>query len=217
MKKMAFIDMEGVIIPEIWKHFSHYFNIPELAVTTREVADYKQLMNQRINILKNKDISLNKLLEAIAELEPNNGAKDFLKYLQLNKNFEVRIISDCFYEFLDPFLKKIGIPSKHAYCHYLEVDSHGIIEKVHYLRNKGKHEIIVNYQKNNFSMKDSIAIGDAFNDFTMLHLVDHGFLFQPSEDVRKNAPFYFHTMQTYEDIINYLNNLKYLKRNNFQA
>lgn len=106
MKKMAFIDMEGVLIPEIWKHFANILNIPELSITTREVPDYKQLMSHRINILKDNNIPLCKLVEMIKEIELINGAKDFLKFLQIDKQFEIKIISDCFHEFLDPFFEK---------------------------------------------------------------------------------------------------------------
>lgn len=207
MKKMAFIDMEGVLIPEIWKHFANYFNIPELSLTTREVADYQQLMLSRINTLRTHNITLNRLTDVLKDIEPMSGAKEFLQYLECNKKFEIRIISDCFYEFLNPFFSKMGFSSQNAYCHHLEVDQNGLIERVNYSRKKGKHEVIVNYQKNKVSMKESIALGDAFNDFTMLHLVDHGFLFQPSDEVKKNAPFYFHTMQSYQEVMHYLNNL----------
>jgi phosphoserine/homoserine phosphotransferase len=204
MKKMAFIDMEGVLIPELWKHFSTVLNIPELAITTREVADYKSLMNFRINILKENNIPLTKLVELIKEIDASPNAKEFLEYLKNNKKFEVKIISDCFYEFLDPFFDKLNLPINNVYCHNLEINSNGYIENVIYNRKKGKHEIIVNYQKEKVPLKNSIAIGDAFNDFTMLHLVDHGFLFQPSEEVSKNSPFYFHKVESYQEIIQYL-------------
>ena len=208
MKKMAFIDMEGVLVPEIWKYISKYFNIPELSVTTREVANYQELMNYRIDILEKNNIKLEQITDIIHNLKPIEGAKEFLEDLHLNKKFEIKIISDCFYEFLNPFFPKIGISSQNAYCHNLEMNENGLIEKVKYSRKKGKHEIIVKYQKENNSMKDSIAIGDAFNDFTMLHLVDHGFLFQPSEEVKRNAPVYFHTMQSYQEVIHYLDELR---------
>lgn len=208
MKKMAFIDMEGVLIPEIWKHFANILNIPELSITTREVPDYKQLMSHRINILKDNNIPLCKLVEMIKEIELINGAKDFLKFLQIDKQFEIKIISDCFHEFLDPFFEKLNFPTQNTYCHSLRVGKNGLIEGVNYTRDKGKHEIIVKYQREKISLKNSIAIGDAFNDFTMLHLVDHGFLLKASEQVKRNAPFYFHQVQSYQDILHYLGSRK---------
>lgn len=211
MKKMAFIDMEGVLIPEIWKHFANILNIPELSITTREVPNYKQLMSHRINILKDKNIALNTLVEMIHEVEVFNGAKDFLNFLQTDNQFEIKIISNCFHEFLDPFFEKLNFPVQNTYCHTLRVGENGLIENVNYSRDKGKHEIIVKYQKEKVSLKNSIAIGDAFNDFTMLHLVDHGFLFKASEEVKKNSPFYFHKVQSYQDILNYLNSRKIIE------
>ena len=208
MKKMAFIDMEGVLVPEIWKHFSNVYNIPELAITTREVADYKSLMEFRINLLKENKIPLKQLIDDIKELDVIPDAKEFLEYLQKAENFEVNIISDCFYEFLFPFFEKLNLPVKNTYCHHLEIGPDGFIENVLYTRDKGKHEIIVKFQKENVSMTNSIAIGDAFNDFSMLHLVDYGFLFQPSEDVRKNSPAYFCKVDSYQDIISHLNRKK---------
>ncbi|MBI0422493.1 bifunctional phosphoserine phosphatase/homoserine phosphotransferase ThrH [Acinetobacter sp. ACIN00229] len=207
MNKIAFIDMEGVLIPEIWKKFANHFNRPELLITTREVPDYKTLMEHRINILKEYNITLDQLIEIIKEVNPLKGAKEFLDYLQLNNKFEIRIVSDCFYEFLNPLFEKIELPCEKAYCHNLEVNKDGFIEKVNYSREKGKHEVIVKYQKKQITRLESIAIGDAFNDFTMLHLVDHGFLFQPSNEVKQNAPSYFHIVQSYQEINDYLRSL----------
>lgn len=205
MKKIAFIDMEGVLIPEIWKHFSNILNINELSTTTSEVTDYKILMNYRIDILKKNNIPLIELVELIQELNYMSEAKEFLAFLQKDNEFEIKIVSDCFQEFLNPFIKKLEISPQNVYCHNLEVDKNGIIERVIYTRNKGKHEVIVRYQKEKRSLKNSIAIGDAFNDFSMLHMVDHGFLFQPSIKVIENTPSYFHKVDSYQDIIDYLN------------
>lgn len=208
MKKIAFIDMEGVLIPEIWKNFSNILNINELSLTTRDVTDYKMLMNYRIDILKKNNISLVQLVELIQKMDYMNEAKEFLEFLQKDNKFEIKIISDCFQEFLNPFIKKLQLCPEDVYCHNLEVGKSGIIENVIYTRNKGKHEVIVKYQREKRSMKDSIAIGDAFNDFTMLHMVDHGFLFQPSIKVIENAPSYFHKVYSYQSIIDYLNHKK---------
>lgn len=204
MNRIAFIDMEGVLIPEIWKEISKYFDISELSITTREVSDYKSLMNYRINILKKYNITLTQLTNVIKEISPMNHAKEFLEHLQSNGKFEIRIVSDCFYQFLEPFFKKLGLSSDHAYCHNLQVNENGILERVNYSREKGKHEVIVDYRKQQTGKIETIAIGDAFNDFSMLHLVDYGFLFQPSSEVRRNAPSYFHIVQSYKEISDYL-------------
>ncbi|AMW78517.1 hypothetical protein AMD27_06205 [Acinetobacter sp. TGL-Y2] len=204
MEKIAFIDMEGVLIPEIWKVFAIHFGVPELSVTTREVSNYEKLMEQRINILKKNKITLFQLIEIIKKIDPLKDAKKFIEHLQLNGNFEIRIVSDCFYQFLHHFFEKLGLSPHKAYCHNLIVNNDGYIERVGYSRKKGKHEVIVNYQKKQSPRIQSIAIGDAFNDFSMLHLVDHGFLFQPSNEVKINAPSYFHIVQSYQEINEYL-------------
>jgi len=207
MNRIAFIDMEGVLIPEIWKKISKDFDIPALSLTTREVPDYKSLMEYRINILKKHNITLEQLTNVIKEMSPINDAKEFLEHLQANEKFEIIIISDCFYQFLEPFFKQIGLSADYAYCHNLEVNENGIIERVNYSREKGKHEVIANFQRKQTRRAETIAIGDAFNDFSMLHLVDHGFLFQPSNEVKKNAPSYFHIVQSYKEINDYLKSL----------
>ena len=211
MKKIAFIDMEGVLIPEIWKNFSKILKIPELSITTQEVPNYKSLMINRIRILKEHNISIDRLVEIVNEMDVIHEAKDFLEFLKTDMQFEIKIVSDCFYELLMPFLHKLNLSYQDVYCHNLNIAQDRLIQNVIYTRNTGKHEVIVEYQNTNYSMKNSLAIGDAFNDFSMLSLVDHGFLFNPSEEVKKKAPSSFHEVMCYKDIIYYLNNINFLK------
>ncbi|WP_230657146.1 bifunctional phosphoserine phosphatase/homoserine phosphotransferase ThrH [Psychrobacter sp. I-STPA10] len=198
MSKIAFIDMEGVLIPEIWTFLAKQLAISELNLTTREVADYQSLMLYRINILKKHKVTLAQIQEIIKQLEPMAGAFDFLTALR-GKGYNIQIISDCFEEFLQSFVSKLLIPINAVYCHQLQLDAEGYITSVNYSRTQGKQEAVKNYP---FSLRHSIAVGDAFNDFSMLSAVTKGFLFAPSETVLNQAPAEFSIVYSYEEILN---------------
>ena len=170
MNKVAFIDMEGVLVPEIWKFLASQLNISKLSITTREMEDYKQLMLYRINILNKNQINLLNIQHIISQLNPIEGAAEFLQTLRV-KGFDIQIVSDCFHELLEGFLQKLEIPIETVYCHRLRADDDGYIKKVLYSRQEGKHEVVERYS---LSLENSIAIGDAFNDFTMLKAVSQG-------------------------------------------
>ena len=177
MNKVAFIDMEGVLVPEIWKFLASQLNIAELSITTREVEDYKKPMLYRIDILNKNQITLLKIQDIISQFNPIEGAVEFLQTLRV-KGFDIQIVSDCFHELLEGFLQKLEVSMETVYCHRLKVDDDGYIKNVLYSRQEGKHEIIERYP---LSLENSIAMGDAFNDFTMLKAVSQGYLFSPSK------------------------------------
>jgi len=190
--------MEGVLVPEIWKFLASQLNISELSITTREVEDYKKLMLYRIEILNKNQITLLNIQDIISQLNPLEGAVEFLQTLRL-KGFDIQIVSDCFHELLEGFLQKLEVPMETVYCHRLKVDDDGYIKSVLYSRQEGKHEIIERYP---LSLEKSIAIGDAFNDFTMLKAVSQGYLFSPSKEVLDKSPPTFNVVNNYQEVIN---------------
>jgi phosphoserine/homoserine phosphotransferase len=198
MNKVAFIDMEGVLAPEIWKFLASQLDISELSITTREVEDYKQLMLYRIDILNKNKITLLKIQDIVSQLNPIEGAAEFLQMLRA-KGFDIQIVSDCFHELLEGFLQKLEVPIATVYCHHLQVDDDDYIKKVIYSRQEGKHEIIERYP---FGLENSIAIGDAFNDFTMLKAVYQGYLFSPSKEVLDKSLPIFNVVNNYQEVIN---------------
>lgn len=198
MNKVAFIDMEGVLVPEIWKFLASQLNISELSITTREVEDYKKLMLYRIDVLNKNQITLLNIQDIISQLNPLEGAVEFLQTLRV-KGFDIQIVSDCFHELLEGFLQKLEVPMETVYCHLLQVDDDGYIKKVLYSRQEGKHEVIERYP---LSLENSIAIGDAFNDFTMLKAVSQGYLFSPSKEVLDKSPPAFNVVNSYQEVIN---------------
>ena len=197
MNKVAFIDMEGVLVPEIWKFLAKRLDISELSITTREVEDYQKLMIYRIAVLEKYQITLPKIQSIIGQLNPIEGAKEFLQSLKM-KGFEIKIVSDCFHELLEGFLQQLEVPMDTVYCHRLQIDSVGYVNKVLYSRQHGKHEIIEKYP---LSLGNSIAIGDAFNDFTMLSAATHGYLFSPSKEVVEKALPMFNIVKSYQEMI----------------
>ncbi|MEO1851382.1 MAG: bifunctional phosphoserine phosphatase/homoserine phosphotransferase ThrH [Psychrobacter sp.] len=198
MNKVAFIDMEGVLVPEIWKFLANQLDISELSITTREVEDYKKLMLYRIDVLNKNQITLLNIQDIISQLNPLEGAVAFLQTLRV-KGFDIQIVSDCFHELLEGFLQKLEVPMETVYCHRLKVDDDGYIKNVLYSRQEGKHEIIERYP---LSLENSIAIGDAFNDFTMLKAVSQGYLFSPSKEVLDKSPPTFNVVNNYQEVIN---------------
>jgi len=197
MNKVAFIDMEGVLVPEIWKFLASQLGISELSITTREVEDYEKLMLYRIAVLEKHQITLPRIQSIIGQLNPIEAAAEFLRTLRI-KGFDIQIVSDCFYELLEVFLHQLEVPIETIYCHRLQCNDKGFIKKVLYSRQKGKHEIIEKYP---LSLKHSMAMGDAFNDFTMLKAVAHGYLFLPSEEVMQKALPIFNIVNSYQEVI----------------
>ncbi len=169
-------DLEGVLVPEIWINVAKQTGIEELRLTTRDISDYNVLMNRRLEILKHHGITINDIREVISLIEPLPGALDFLNWL--HGRVQLIIVSDTFREFADPLLEKMGWPV--LFCHNLSIDREGNITGFNLRQNDAKRKVTEALQDLNFKV---IAVGDSYNDISMLREAEHGILFQPPRNV----------------------------------
>lgn len=169
-------DLEGVLVPEIWINVAKQTGIEELRLTTRDISDYNVLMNRRLEILKHHGITINDIREVISLIEPLPGALDFLNWL--HGRVQLIIVSDTFREFADPLLEKMGWPV--LFCHNLSIDREGNITGFNLRQNDAKRKVTEALQDLNFKV---IAVGDSYNDISMLRKAEHGILFQPPRNV----------------------------------
>ena len=175
------LDLEGVLVPEIWIEFSKRTNIPELARTTRDEPDYDKLMKLRLGLLAQHRLKLADIQEVIAGMGPMAGAKDFLD--DLRSRYQVLILSDTFYEFAQPLMQQLAWPT--LLCHELEVDAEGFVQR-HVLRQPDQKRHAVNALRGlNFQV---IAAGDSYNDTGMLMAAHAGFFIHPPESITKQFP-----------------------------
>lgn len=177
------LDMEGVLVPEIWIAFAEATGIPELKRTTREEPDYDKLMKFRIGILKEHGLGLKEIQETIAKIEPMEGAKEFLD--SLREITQVIVLSDTFEQFATPLMKKLGWPT--IFCNTLEVAENGEITGFKMRCEKSKLTTVKALQSMGF---DTIASGDSFNDLGMIEASKAGFLFKSTEAIKKDYPQY---------------------------
>ena len=175
------LDMEGVIVPEIWIAFSEASGIPELRRTTRDEPDYNKLMNWRLGILAEHGLGLNEIQDVIATIDPLPGAKEFLD--ELRATTQAIIVSDTFEQFAQPLMKKLGWPT--LFCNTLEVGDGGVITGFKMRCEKSKLTTIKALQSCGF---DTIATGDSFNDLAMIQAGKAGFLFRTTENIKKDFP-----------------------------
>ena len=175
------LDMEGVLVPEIWIAFADATGIPELRLTTRDEPDYDKLMKYRIAILKEHGLGLREIQETIAGIEPMEGAKAFLD--ELRSITQVIILSDTFEQFAAPLMKKLGYPT--IFCNTLEVASNGEITGYKMRVEKSKLTTVKALQSIGF---DTIASGDSYNDLGMITASKAGFLFKSTEQIKKDHP-----------------------------
>lgn len=175
------LDLEGVLVPEIWINFAERTGIEELRLTTREVPDYDVLMKSRIEILKQHELKLSDIQEVIASMEPLQGAREFLETLR--SLTQVVILSDTFTEFAQPLMKKLGYPT--LWCNDLIVDSQGMICNYRMRLHDGKKKAIRALKELNFR---TFAAGDSYNDLTMIHEADGGCLFRAPERILLEEP-----------------------------
>jgi phosphoserine/homoserine phosphotransferase len=187
------LDLEGVIIPEIWINVAKKTGIDALRDTTRDIPDYNKLMKQRLRIMKENNLGLPVIQEVINRLEPFEGALEFLN--NLRERFQVVILSDTFYEFAKPFMQKLGWPT--LFCHRLEADPDGTIKNYHLRMVDHKREAIKAFHSLNYVV---YAAGDSYNDTSMLREADHGFLFQAPDNVIKEFP-QFRALKTYDNLL----------------
>lgn len=179
--KIVCLDMEGVLVPEIWIAFAESTGIPELKRTTRDEPDYDKLMNYRLSILKEHGLGLKEIQETIATIDPLPGAKEFLD--ELRTLTQVLILSDTFTQFAMPLMKKLGYPT--LFCNTLEVAENGEITGYTMRVKDSKLTTVKALQSIGF---DTIASGDSFNDLAMIQASKAGFLFRSTEQIQKDHP-----------------------------
>jgi|TARA_R110000822_G_scaffold159476_9_gene299225 phosphoserine/homoserine phosphotransferase len=190
--EIACLDLEGVLIPEIWIAFAEKTGIEALKRTTRDEPDYDVLMRYRLDILEKNGLGLNEIQEVIATLSPLDGAKDFVDWLR--ERFQVVILSDTFYEFAQPLMRQLGFPT--LLCHRLEVDSHGRVTDYKLRQANPKRQAVVGFKSMYYR---TIAAGDSYNDTTMLAEADAGILFHAPQNVIDEFP-QFPAVQDFESL-----------------
>lgn len=173
MKHSACLDLEGVLIPEIWPWLAHRTGIEGFSRTTRDEPDYNQLMIDRIALLREHDLRLSDVQRFVSELSPLPGALDFVEWM--SQVFQVTLVSDAFVQMVEPFWRIFGQPTLR--CHRLVCDTEGFITHAQYSRCHGKHEVIEEFQAQGQWV---LAVGDAYNDLSMLRRANLGFLYRPS-------------------------------------
>ena len=178
---LACLDLEGVLLPEIWIAFAEKTGIEQLKLTTREIPDYDELMQGRLKILNENNLKLKDIQNVIKTLSPLAGAIDFLTWLK--SEFQVIILSDTFYQFVGPLMKSLDYPT--LFCNDLIVNSKGDITGFQLRQKDGKTKAVSALKKLNFKV---IAAGDSYNDAGMLQEADAGILFCPPDNVIKEFP-----------------------------
>jgi len=175
------LDLEGVLVPEIWIAFAEKTGVEELKRTTRDEPDYGVLMDYRLDLLRKNDFTLSQIQEVIASLDPLPGAVEFLS--SLRSKYEVILLSDTFREFAAPLMRKLNFPT--LFCHELQVDSDNRIEAVSLRLDDHKRKTVQYLQKLNFEV---IASGDSYNDLGMLKTADRCILFDPPASLVAEYP-----------------------------
>ena len=170
-------DLEGIFTPEIWINVSEITGIKELRLTTRDISDYDVLMKKRLTILDEHNLKLDKIQAVIAEMKPLEGALEFLDWLKAK--VPVIIVSDTFVEFAGPLMEKLGNPT--LFCNTLSVAADGTIEGYNLRQQDGKQKVTLALKSLNYEV---IAVGDSYNDITMLQAADRGILYRPPDNVK---------------------------------
>jgi phosphoserine / homoserine phosphotransferase len=179
--QLVCLDLEGVLIPEIWIEFAERTGIPELRRTTRDEPDYDKLMKYRLALLAQHKLGLPDIQKVIADMGPMPGAKAFLDGLR--EDFQVIILSDTYYEFAMPMMRQLGMPT--LFCHKLEANAAGFLVNYHLRMPNQKKESVKRFKELNFKV---IAAGDSYNDTAMLGEAHAGILFHAPENVIREFP-----------------------------
>jgi len=177
------LDLEGVLVPEIWIKFAEKTGIEALKATTRDIPDYDELMQQRLRLLDDNDLDLAAIQAVIAELSPMPGAREFLD--SLREKFQVIILSDTFYEFASPLMAQLAWPT--LFCHKLEVSGEGRVTDYLLRQKDPKRQSVKALKQLQYTV---FAAGDSYNDTTMLEEADAGFLFRAPQNVIDEFPQY---------------------------
>ena len=193
MQKFVCLDLEGVLVPEIWIAFSQASGIPELKRTTRDEPDYDKLMKWRLGILKEHGLGLKEIQETIAGIDPLPGAKEFLD--ELRSICQVIIISDTFTQFASPLMKKLGWPT--LFCNSLEVAPDGEITGFRMRIQQSKLSTVRALQSIGF---ETVAAGDSYNDLDMIQAGKAGFLFRTTDQIKADFP-QIPAYETYEELL----------------
>jgi phosphoserine / homoserine phosphotransferase len=186
------LDLEGVLVPEIWINVAVKTGIEELRVTTREMPDYDKLMTQRLKILDRHQLKINDIQGVIAKMGPLEGAVEFVAWLR--ERWQVVILSDTFYQFAEPLMRQLGFPT--LFCNQLEIDGSGRIIAYHMRMMDPKRHAVAAFKSLHFR---TLAAGDSYNDTAMLAEADAGFFFRPPEHLPKEFPR-FPVTQTYAEL-----------------
>jgi phosphoserine/homoserine phosphotransferase len=190
--ELACLDLEGVLVPEIWIEFAKVTGIEELKATTRDIPDYDVLMKQRLRILEQHNLGLKEIQDVIATLKPLEGAVEFVDWLR--ERFQVIILSDTFYEFSQPLMRQLGFPT--LLCHRLNIDERGMVVGYTLRQRDPKRQSVLALKTLYYRV---IAAGDSYNDTTMLGEADQGILFHAPQNVIDQFP-QFPAVHTYEDL-----------------
>lgn len=190
--EIACLDFEGILVPEIWINVAEQTGIEALKVTTRDIPDYDTLMVQRLAILEEHRLKLSDIQKVISNMEPLIGAQKFLVWLQ--ERFQVIILSDTFYEFAAPLIEQLGHPS--ILCHHLDVKDDGTVKGYTLRQSDSKCKAVKAFQSLNYKV---IAVGDSYNDITMLTKADFGILFRPPDNVIAEFP-QFPVISDYDEL-----------------
>ncbi len=177
------MDLEGVLVPEIWIAVSEKTGIADLRLTTRDMPDYDQLMQRRLKILREHGLKMGDIQAVIRTLDPMPGARDFVDWVR--SRTQLAILSDTYYEFAAPLMEKLGRPT--LLCNSLETDAEGAIVNYRLRQRDGKRHAVMALASINFRV---IAVGDSYNDTTMLAEAEQGILFRPPENVVAEFPQY---------------------------
>ncbi len=190
--EIACLDLEGVLFGEVWINFAERTGLEILKLTTRDIPDYDVLMRQRLRVLAENGLGLPDIQAVINQMEPLDGAKEFLTWLR--QRYQLAILSDTFYEFATPLMKKIDYPM--LICHHLIVDQKGQVTDYRLRQRESKRESVKAFKQLNYRV---IAVGDSYNDTTMLGEAQVGILFRPPHNVVAEFP-HFPVTRTYEEL-----------------
>lgn len=185
-------DLEGILVPEIWISVSERTGIKELRLTTRDIPDYDQLMRRRLEILKREGLRITDIQKVIQSMSPLDGAIEFLEWIR--ERFQLILVSDTFVEFAGPLLEKLNRPT--LFCNSLIIDLDGTIVNYRLRQRDGKRHVVKALKDLGYKV---IAIGDSYNDTTMLSEANESILFRPPENIKKEFTS-FPVIETYEEL-----------------
>ncbi len=190
------MDLEGVLVPEVWIAVAEKTGIEKLRLTTRDISDYDELMRMRIAILRENGVTLRDIQEVISTMDPLPGAGDFIDWLR--REVQPIILSDTYYEFALPLMEKLGYPT--LFCNSIEADGGNTVTDYHLRIGDGKRKAVEAFKGINFRV---IAVGDSYNDTTMLASADLGILFRPPDNVVDEFP-QFRVCREYGELRSYI-------------